>query len=671
MRYWLTSVALFLVACGSGGRLGDGGLGVCANPCVENANCEYRQACRDYCCVPGCDRDDDCPAPEVCRNDRCVLPSTGDAGGSLPRDGGVSADGGSSPRDGGTVTPQDGGGVGPADGRCNSGQTCYEVAAGEGACINASGDPFPANAPVCNASVTCPSGYTCYVRQQGDTSGQCLEDCTPSTTTDAGTSPTPDGGGVSPGDGRCDSGQTCYQVAVGEGACINASGSDPFPASAPVCSASVTCPSGYTCYVRQSGATQGNCLEDCVPGADGGTLLPADGGSSTVVQCNGTPTTCAAIGADQNSQYYGCCAGNVVYWCDDQTGTWALHSIDCASEGQTCGYEPSVESMYCTGGTTPPVDGGTMDIGPGPGPGPGPTCNNLPSMQCTLGATQCSQLTYFDPRSNDAWDDYPVNGETADNQYRSWLRRDLIMVIKYATSKVACKTASWTIAGNHLPLGLGDMSEQNGAIPGTSIGDPGHPAGTHTNGVDIDLAYYQKNTADNRLRPICPHIQNGQDAYHCVGEPIYLDVWRMALFLGFVMESPNIRVIGVDGKAGPYLQNAINQLCQSGWLTTYACQHPKMTYEVTNENRGWYYFHHHHAHISFSPPQYKMRTSQDESGFAPPGTMCLVPSCDMRALEEHYARFGLAPVSNLQPKIWLPRMRFPGFLKLPDPAMQP
>jgi hypothetical protein len=137
------------------------------------------------------------------------------------------------------------------------------------------------------------------------------------------------------------------------------------------------------------------------------------------------------------------------------------------------------------------------------------------------------------------------------------------------------------------------------------------------------------------------------------------------------MESPNIRVIGVDGKAGPYLDTAINKLCQDGWLTTYACQHPKMTYEVTDQGRGWFYFHHHHSHLSFSPPQYKMRTSADESGFSPPGSMCLVPSCDVRALDDHRARFGLPPVGDVQPKVWLPRMRLFRLLKLPDPAIQP
>ena len=35
---------------------------------------------------------------------------------------------------------------------------------------------------------------------------------------------------------------------------------------------------------------------------------------------------------------------------------------------------------------------------------------------------------------------------------------------------------------------------------GTAIGSPGHPQGTHVNGNDIDLAYYQVNTANNYLR---------------------------------------------------------------------------------------------------------------------------------------------------------------------------
>jgi hypothetical protein len=277
----------------------------------------------------------------------------------------------------------------------------------------------------------------------------------------------------------------------------------------------------------------------------------------------------------------------------------------CASDGSceptaqtdcdpTCGEACSCTATSCGTGNSCVNGECVPDVGAGPGPGPGPTCSSLPTRDCASG---CSTLTPFSPRTTTAYDDYPINGETSTNQYRSYPRKDLNMLVAWATAKTACKTAAWT-AGNGGPLGLGDMSEANGAIPGTSIGSPGHPAGTHVNGYDIDLGYYQIGTPDNRLRPICNTVVNGQDQQHCVGDPVYLDVWRHAFFLGSVFESSRTRVIGVDGKAGPKILSAMNQLCNSGWLPAASCNNAVLAYETTDGGQGWYYFHHHHSHIS-------------------------------------------------------------------------
>ena len=108
---------------------------------------------------------------------------------------------------------------------------------------------------------------------------------------------------------------------------------------------------------------------------------------------------------------------------------------------------------------------------------------------------------------------------------------------------------TWEFGGGHL-LGLGDMSEANGDIPGTREGQPGHPEGTHVNGHDMDIAYYQLTGDDNHLRAVCEHYQGGQDAYHCTSEPVNFDLWRTALFLAKMHDNPRLRVIGVDGKLG-------------------------------------------------------------------------------------------------------------------------
>jgi len=234
-----------------------------------------------------------------------------------------------------------------------------------------------------------------------------------------------------------------------------------------------------------------------------------------------------------------------------------------------------------------------------PGPGPGPSCD-LPPLFCTGSAQHSSELVQFDPVEGPGYLDYPANGETSDNQYRSYLRRDLRQIIDYATAKVAGKTADWDY-GNHAPLGLLDMSEADGSTPGTSIGHPAHPAGTHEDGKDIDTAYYQLYAADNLGRAIGDHHEGYWDVWHLVGEPYALDTWRTGLYLAYLSEHPRMRVIGVDGQAGLVLEEALDELVIEGWISSELRARIPLAYEVTNQGQGWYFFHHHHLHISLSP----------------------------------------------------------------------
>jgi hypothetical protein len=245
---------------------------------------------------------------------------------------------------------------------------------------------------------------------------------------------------------------------------------------------------------------------------------------------------------------------------------------------------------YCTGGS--------VELPGDPGAGPGPTCPDLPPISCSGSASYCGDIVPFDPDEGPGYVDYPENGETWTNQYRSFLRRDMMIVVKYATAKTACRAAEWPY-GNGEPLGLIDMSEADGSIPGTSIGSQGHPDGTHERGFDIDVAYYQEGQPDNRARPICEHTVGGEDAYHCVADPVYLDPWRSAFFVAALFESPILRVVGVDGRAAPYVIDAFDRLCEEGWIDAGVCSSGlTLGYETTPGSGGWYYFHHHHMHVS-------------------------------------------------------------------------
>ncbi len=329
------------------------------------------------------------------------------------------------------------------------------------------------------------------------------------------------------------------------------------------CSQQNPCPEGGGCYQLQDGNTV--CLavcdgpDDCRPGYacdDVGACLP---------------------GCDADAD---CEAGQV---CRDDA---------------TCGEPPCTPDSCPAGTLCSPGGQCVLDVG-APPRGPVPNCDNVAGWECAGGEAACGRLEQFLPVNGPGYWNYPLNGETERNQYRSFCRVDLQDLIKYAAAKVECLSRNWEF-GNHEPLGLGDMSERNGAIPGTSVGQPGHPQNTHTNGFDMDIAYYQM-VGDNRLRAVCNHVSGGRDQYHCVSDPENFDVWRTALFLGFLHHSPQLRVVGVDGRMGLMVDAAMDQLCDAGYLDGTACRGQRfrrLGYEVVDEGRGWYHFHHHHFHVS-------------------------------------------------------------------------
>jgi len=296
--------------------------------------------------------------------------------------------------------------------------------------------------------------------------------------------------------------------------------------------------------------------------------------------------------------------------CGAPTDSWTEGVASPAVDSEPAPSDSGMDTVTPTleDDSAPPIDA-PIETGDG--------CE-LPPRDCVGTSTYCAALVPFEPVLGPGYDNYAINGETASNQYRSYARRDLMMLVKYASAFVACKAKGWT-PGNGAAIGLGDMSEKSGAIPGTSIGSPGHPAGSHTNGYDMDLGYYQTTGTNNYLRAVCPHTSGGYDAYHCTGAPTILDVRRTALFLGAFVTSDRTRIIGVDGKIGPLVVPAMQKLCDEGTLPRLSCDRKSMiAYEVTDTGRGWYKFHHHHFHVSLK--KVSADWSDGSESFAPSNT---------------------------------------------------
>lgn len=318
-------------------------------------------------------------------------------------------------------------------------------------------------------------------------------------------------------------------------------------------------------------------------------------------------TVAAASVPDERGSFTGCV--------HDQTGN--LRVIDPAT-GQDCqpkerritwneeglrgpqgppGPAGSLTSLEQLEGLSCAAGAGVVDLAIGP--------EGTVSLRCApvVGPpppppTGCGLLSAFDPRATPAYDDYPINGETADNQYRSFLRGELVRIVQSA-AQLVLEVASGSTTGHGAPIGLGDMSECDGSIPGTSTGDPGHPRGTHTGGNDIDIAYYQTGTPDNHLRAVCETTINRVEQNHCVAAPDRLDAHRTALFLEALASSGALRLVVVDGQIGPVLETELSRLCAERVTD---CSQVPLAYEVTDQGQGLFLFHQHQMHVSFQPP---------------------------------------------------------------------
>jgi hypothetical protein len=217
----------------------------------------------------------------------------------------------------------------------------------------------------------------------------------------------------------------------------------------------------------------------------------------------------------------------------------------------------------------------------------------LPPRDCDGSAAYCGDLVWFAPARGPGYEDVPLDDEVAVPDSTSYARRDLMMLIKYAAAKVAC------LRGGH-PIALGDISDRDGQTPGAVYGMPRHPRGTHVAGRDIDLAYYQRDTPDNHLRPICPHVVDGVEQWHCTAPPTTLDAQRSALFIGFLFESPHVRIVGIDGAAAGPIKRALDHACAAGTIPADACARVRLGYELADTGRLWYFGHHNHMHVSWA-----------------------------------------------------------------------
>jgi len=190
----------------------------------------------------------------------------------------------------------------------------------------------------------------------------------------------------------------------------------------------------------------------------------------------------------------------------------------------------------------------------------------------------CNRIMQF-PQAESLDQGYVVEHEA----HYSNLRREVAYLVRHAAAETAATFSDTN------PLALMDMSQADGDTPGRMVDSLRHPEGTHVYGNDIDIAYYQ--TGDDNLgRAVCPN-----DGYFCTGAANLLDATRTAFFMARLVESPYIRVIGVDPEIAEDVMAAAEALVDEGLL---APSDRQQLNRYMAYGDGWP-FHHHHMHFSW------------------------------------------------------------------------
>ncbi|MEE2829084.1 MAG: hypothetical protein VX498_07845 [Myxococcota bacterium] len=193
---------------------------------------------------------------------------------------------------------------------------------------------------------------------------------------------------------------------------------------------------------------------------------------------------------------------------------------------------------------------------------------------------QCNRIMQF-PQANDEADGHRVQHQA----HYSNLRREVAYLVRYATSEVAREF------GDTNPLGLLDMSQWDGDVPGRMVGQLRHPEGTHVGGNDIDIAYYM-NSGNNLGGYAC----SSHDNYFCTGPANLMDTERTTYLLAKLMESPNVRVIGVDPEVAEKVLPMAYEMEDEGLISSSI--RGKIVSRMAYGD-GWP-FHHHHLHFSWN-----------------------------------------------------------------------
>lgn len=115
------------------------------------------------------------------------------------------------------------------------------------------------------------------------------------------------------------------------------------------------------------------------------------------------------------------------------------------------------------------------------------------------------------------------------------------------------------VAPEKLPFGVADLSQANGAIPGTDVGAARHPAPSHTKGFSVDITYLRLNGKTLEDSPACP----SKTRELCEG-PHDVDVVPTARVMAHMARTKRVVQIIVDPMMNTDVGRALDDLASAG-----------------------------------------------------------------------------------------------------------
>jgi hypothetical protein len=171
----------------------------------------------------------------------------------------------------------------------------------------------------------------------------------------------------------------------------------------------------------------------------------------------------------------------------------------------------------------------------------GPTC-----------ADDCARLMQLPLPNDPAVDGYAVDGSVFRYQFG---RRDLVMFIRAAGRRVA--------ADGMQPFHVADLSQWDGATPGTDTGNLRHVS--HQRGKDVDISLYGDDGAAP-FRSYCTTVNDGGGRECVPGSMDGYDGDANAIMFGSFFASGRVTMCFLDAELIPYTADGASRQVESGGL---------------------------------------------------------------------------------------------------------